>query len=202
MTSLAKSSLHLDPLQQFSDWFSQYEALEDTVFPDAVCLSTVSPEGRPEGRIVLLKGYDTRGFRFFTNSNSRKGKHLAECPFAAMTFYWDRLGKQVRIEGRVEVLPSAETDTYFATRPRGSQIAAWASSQSEALESKEALMRRVEEIESKYAEETVPRPPHWNGYQLSPERFEFWQSAEFRLHDRFEYTPKPKGGWLIKRLNP
>ncbi len=202
MDALSEASLLPDPLQLFAQWFAEQESADNVTFHDAVCLSTVNDQGRPEGRIVLLKGFDAAGFRFFTNSNSRKGQHLAKNPYAAMTFYWDSLGRQIRIEGEVEILPAEESDAYFQTRPKGSRIGAWASEQSAPLESRGALMKRVEELDKQYSDENVPRPPHWNGYRLKPSRFEFWQLGDYRLHDRFQYLRQENGTWIIQRLNP
>ena len=164
-------------------------------------LATVSAKGRPSGRIVLLKEVDESGFRFFTNYNSRKSKDLEENPFASLTFFWLGLEKQVRIEGKVHRVSDDDSDSYFAMRPRGSQLGAWASDQSELLSSREELDARMEEYTRKFEGVAVPRPPHWGGYCLVPDKIEFWDNVPNRLHDRFEYT-LIDSKWQIERLAP
>jgi pyridoxamine 5'-phosphate oxidase len=183
----------LDPVQQFHQWFEEGSS-------DAVTLATATSDGAPSARMVLLKGADDRGFVFFTNYESRKGRELAENPRAALLFYWPELGRQVRVEGSVERVGTAESDAYFATRPRGGQLAAAASRQSEPLESREALEARFAELDKAYPDE-VPRPPHWGGFRLVPESYEFWEHRENRLHDRFRYR-RDADGWAIERLSP
>lgn len=170
--------------------------------PFSVTLATATRAGRPSARVVLLRGRDTRGFVFFTNYESRKGRDLSENPFAALDFYWPELDRQIRIEGAVEKSTEAESDAYFHSRPRGSQISACASDQSKAIDSRDALEGRVEHLEKKYEGKVIPRPAFWGGYRLIPNLFEFWQEGPFRLHDRFEYRPAPSGGWMITRLSP
>ena len=158
--------------------------------PTSMTLATADREGRVSARIVLLKGVDARGFRFFTNYTSAKGEQLAAHPQVALCFHWKTLreGVQVRVEGRVEQLSAAESDAYFASRPRGSQIGAWASLQSQPLADRETFERRVAEIEARYRDQPVPRPPHWGGYVVAPDRIEFWYGANFRLHERVCYA--------------
>ena len=169
--------------------------------PTAFSLATVAPDGRPAARMMLLKEADDRGFVFYTNLESRKGQELTGSPRAAMCFWWGPLAEQVRIEGRVERLSDAEADAYFASRPRGSQIGAWASIQSAVLASREALLAAVAKIEARYEGSEVPRPPHWSGYRTIPDRIEFWYGRESRLHERFDYRLE-KGGWTERILSP
>lgn len=188
-----------DPLQQLQHW------LDDAIRagaaePTAMTLSTVSDDGRPSARIVLLKGMEQGQLHFFTNYDSRKGKQLAGSPWAAVTFFWPELERQVRVEGRVTQLPAAVSDAYFSSRPRGSRIGAWASAQSQPLEDGISLTACVEALNARYPDE-VPRPPHWGGYGLSPDRVEFWQGRPSRLHDRVLYLPEGTG-WQRSRLQP
>jgi pyridoxamine 5'-phosphate oxidase len=169
---------------------------------NAMTLATADKQGRPSARVVLLKALDQRGFVFYTNYNSRKGRELAENPEAALTFYWPHLERQVCVAGTVSRVSPEESDAYFKSRPRGSQIAAWASDQSAVLENREGLQRRWDSIENQFQGKDVPRPPHWGGYVLSPSRLEFWQGRPSRLHDRFCYTRQPGGGWTLERLSP
>ena len=191
-----------DPFQQFAEWFREAEAALP-VDPNAMVLSTVGPDGRPSSRVVLLKGFDREGFVFYGNLESRKFRDLRAHPWAALNFHWKPLEKQVRIEGRVTQVSAQEADAYFATRPRGSQIGAWASRQSEPLASRAALEAAVKEVEARYGGREVPRPPHWSGFRLDPDRIEFWQAGQFRLHDRLVFrrtshdTP-----WTEERLYP
>jgi pyridoxamine 5'-phosphate oxidase len=189
-----------DPCDQFARWFAEWQAA-GPVEATAMTLSTVDGRGQPSARVVLLKGYDAAGFVFFTNYESRKAQELADGARAALLFYWDKLHRQVRIEGQVGRVSAAESDEYFATRPRGSQLGAWASPQSTALESRAELEARLREIEARFASAPVPRPPHWGGYRLQPARFEFWQGRESRLHDRIVYA-RAGGGWARSRLAP
>jgi pyridoxamine 5'-phosphate oxidase len=168
---------------------------------NATVLSTVDKNGRPSSRNVLLKGVDERGFIFFTNYDSRKGLELAENPSAALTFYWPELERQVCIAGSVEKISREESEKYFKSRPRGSQLAAWASNQSDIVKDRAALEAKWNEMEKKFPNE-VPLPPNWGGYVLKPERIEFWQGRASRLHDRFQYTRQPDNSWKLERLAP
>jgi len=169
--------------------------------PSAMSLATSTSDGRVSVRTMLLKDFDAQGFVFYTNTQSNKGRQLAQHPQAALCILWKAIFRQVLVEGKVEPVTDAEADTYFASRPRGSQIGAWASAQSEVLDSREALEQRVREFEQKYSGVDVPRPPHWSGYRLVPDMIEFWYGKESRLHDRFRFTLKD-GDWQKQRLNP
>lgn len=189
-----------DPIALFGRWFE--DARESgIVLPDAVALSTADADGKPSGRMVLLKGFDERGFRFFTNFGSRKSRELDENPRAALTFHWAILERQVRIEGTVHRLPEDESAAYFQTRARGSQIGAWASRQSEPLGSREELKAAAKEAEERFAGGRVPLPPFWGGYRLVAHRIEFWQGRANRLHDRVVFEQEG-GEWRSGRLYP
>lgn len=192
-------STDADPIARFLDAFAKAKASEPHD-PTAMTLATVDARGRPSARMVLLKSADARGFTFYTNFGSRKAKELGDNPYAALCIHWPASQQQVRVEGRVERASDAEADAYFATRPRESQIGAWASKQSEPLASREALVERVRELEARFPE-VVPRPPFWGGYRLVPERIELWYAGPGRLHDRFVYT-RTEDGWTMDRLNP
>lgn len=197
---LDEKSIKKSPFEQFEIWFNQ--ALEgDFTDPNAFALSTVSKDGKPSSRILLLKGYDERGFVFYTNYESRKGCELEQNPYAAMLFFWDKFERQIRIEGRVERTSFEESEKYFQSRPYTSRLGAWASEQSRVLKSRFTLMRKVAMLMLKYPT-SVPLPPHWGGYRLIPEQFEFWQGRESRLHDRFRYILQADGTWQIDRLYP
>lgn len=189
-------------MAEFERWFQV--ALKESAQrnPNAMTLCTVSADGQPQGRIVLLKGHDPEGFRFFSNSRSEKGRSLAVNAKAELVFHWDVLGRQVRARGPVERLDDAATDAYFASRPRGSQLAAWASQQSEPVASRESMEERYAKEEARFEVQDVKRPPHWWGYRLRPERVEFWQEGASRFHDRFAYTADKDGHWSFTRLNP
>jgi len=191
-----------DPLAHFADWYEP--ALHSEVTPDrnAMTLATATREGRPSARMVLLKSYDARGFVFFTNYESRKGQELAENPFAALVLYWPELRRQIRIEGRVERVSPAESDAYFASRPRGSQIAARASRQSAPIAGRPALEGAVETVSAEFQDHAVPRPEYWGGFRAVPERIEFWEGRRDRLHDRLLYTRLPDGSWSVQQLSP
>jgi pyridoxamine 5'-phosphate oxidase len=189
-----------EPLQQFQEWFREAEEAGVDV-PEAMTLATASADGAPSARMVLLKGADADAFVFYTGFGSRKADELEENPRAALVFYWRPLGRQVRVEGTVERVSEAESAAYFATRPRGSQLAAWASEQSRPLANREALEDRFAELERAFEGEEVPLPPHWGGFRLRPEAIEFWQHRENRLHDRLRYR-REDGGWTIERLAP
>jgi pyridoxamine 5'-phosphate oxidase len=200
---LRRSDLLDDPIDQFLVWLADAEA-EGIQLPNAVALATADEEGRPSVRHVLLRSADGRGFVFYTNRGSRKGQQLAENPHAAIVVLWRELDRQVSVTGRVEGIADDESDAYFATRPRGAQIGAWASPQSGVLADRDELERRVAEIEARFAGADVPRPSHWGGYRLEPDSIEFWQGRAFRLHDRFRYERDAAvpTGWHVDRLAP
>jgi pyridoxamine 5'-phosphate oxidase len=190
-----------DPLQQFRDWFNQALAAGRPK-TNAMALATSDPDGRPACRVVLLSSFDERGFVFHTNYQSRKGEQLDANPRAALTFWWDELGYQVRIEGRIEKTTAQESDAYFAQRPRASQLGAWASEQSRAITSHADLRARVDHIAREYDGRDVPRPPHWGGYRVIPEAFEFWEDRQDRLHERVRYERAGIAGWRVRLLAP
>ncbi|MEW6283161.1 MAG: pyridoxamine 5'-phosphate oxidase [Candidatus Eremiobacterota bacterium] len=194
------ASLARDPIQQFGLWFRHWCTFQASD-PDAVALATASRDGRPSVRMVLMRGFDQRGFRFYTNYGGRKAAELDSNPRAAMMFYWPEHGRQVRLEGRVERLTEAESDDYFSGRARLSQIGAWASHQSRPLSSLEELEERVHRYEERFAGASIPRPPWWGGYLLVPDTFEFWAQGPGRLHDRFQYRRSGQD-WEIERLAP
>lgn len=189
-----------EPIAQFKEWLTEAEKGEG-INPNAMSLATVTPDGAPDVRMVLLKVADERGFVFYTNSESRKGIELKAVPKAALCFYWRSLRREVRIEGSVEKTSGAEADEYFASRPRTSQIGAWASAQSRRLEGRWALEKNIANCTAKFVTGAVPRPPFWEGYRVVPERIEFWQEQRFRLHDRIVYT-RSSSGWKVERLYP
>ena len=190
-----------DPIGPLRAWMEEAEHL-DLPNPAAMTLATVDPDGRPSARMVLLKGLDERGVVLHTNRLSRKGRALEANPWAALVFHWDLLLRQVVIEGRASLLDDEESDAYFATRPRASQLGAWASRQSEPVVSRAALDAAFTEVERRYEGVDVPRPRHWGGTRVSLERIEFWQGRPFRLHDRIEYRSEGGGGWRIQHLFP
>lgn len=189
-----------DPIALFREWFDEAgkKELND---PDAMALATVGADGKPSLRMVLLKGADRDGFRFYTNMESRKGREIAQNPQVALCLHWKSLRRQVRVEGRVETLAAPLVDAYFKTRHMLSQLGAWASRQSQPVASRSELEGRVREMEQKYAGQEIPRPPHWAGYLVVPEKIEFWQEGAGRLHDRFLFT-RAGDGWSLTRLNP
>lgn len=189
-----------DPIAEFQTLFARVSQDAPTD-PTAVALATADVTGAPSVRMVLLKGVDSRGFQFFTNYESRKGRELAANPRAALCWYWPWLEIQVRAEGAIERLSAAESDAYFATRPRGSQLGAWASFQSQTLDSRFALLRRVLATEARHVGRAIPRPPHWGGYLLRPDRIEFWQGKKSRLHERRQFSLSD-GAWRCERLSP
>ena len=199
--SIDEVSVDRDPLQLFQRWLDEAEATGMRL-PEAMTLATSTPDGRPSARLVLLKGADERGLVFYTNYQSRKARDLDSNPHAALVFYWPQLERQVRVEGRVEKTSAEESDAYFKTRPRESQIGAVASPQSEVIASRAALQRKAEELERFYEGREVDRPDHWGGYRLRPERIEFWKGRPGRLHDRISYERQPDGSWTITRLAP
>jgi pyridoxamine 5'-phosphate oxidase len=224
LTGLRRSDLEADPLAQFGKWFEQaagrraggrwrkffinlYKSLlamagAEPMDVNAMTLATVDEQGRPSARIVLLKGVDPRGFIFYTDYDSRKGRELAGNPQAALVFYWPEQERQVCVAGEVSRLSAAESDAYFQSRPRGSRIAACASKQSEAVADRAALEAQWKQVEAGHGSAEIPRPPHWGGYVLRPARIEFWQGRPNRLHDRFCYNRQADDSWRIERLSP
>jgi pyridoxamine 5'-phosphate oxidase len=190
-----------NPFEQFRVWMDA--AVEAKLYePYAMTLATCAAGGQPAARMVLLRGFDERGFVFYSNRNSRKGHEMAENPKAGLILYWAELHRQVRIEGKVEWTTDAESDAYFRTRARDHQLSAWASSQSEVISGRAVLEREMEELTARFAGNEVPRPPHWGGYRVVPESIEFWQGRPSRLHDRLVYLRQTEGGWLMRRLSP
>ena len=200
MEELRKSAVDSDPLEQFRRWYAEAEEAGVKV-PQAVALATATADGAPSVRMVLLKGADERGFVFFTGYVSRKAAELDANPRAALLFHWDALGRQVRIEGRVARVAGQESDAYFATRPRGAQLAAAASQQSSVLRDRAEIDNRVAELAREHEGSSVRRPDHWGGYRLVPETYEFWQHRDDRLHDRLRYR-RANGAWVVERLSP
>ena len=198
---LREQDLDPDPLRQFAAWFRAAESV-GVRMPEAAALATASPGGDPSVCMVLVKDYGERGFVFFSNYDSRKGRELAANPRAALMFYWDPLGRQVRIEGPVQPTSAGESAAYVRTRPRGSQLSALASPQSQTIDSREALERRLADLEERYGAGELPLPADWGGFRLSAESFEFWQQRSDRLHDRLHYRRGDDGGWVIERLAP
>lgn len=199
--TLRESDVSPDPFEQFRRWLDQATATPMHE-PYAMALATADAAGRPSVRMVLLRGFDSRGFVFFTHFDSRKGMELGENPRAALGLYWGELERQVRIEGRVERTSDEESDTYFRTRPRGSQLSAWASRQGQVVDNRGVLEQRMADLEQRYQGQDVPRPPYWGGYRVVPEVIEFWQGGLNRLHDRLRYRRRDDGAWIIERLCP
>ena len=189
-----------DPFALFALWFEDAQRSEPND-PNAMALATATASGAPSVRIVLLKGHDSQGFVFYTNTASRKGDELAANPAASLCFHWKSLRRQIRIDGSVAPVTASEADAYFASRPRDSRIGAWASDQSRPLDTRGALEARIAQYDAKFPGDAVPRPPHWSGYRLAPARFEFWHDRPFRLHDRITFTADPDG-WSRARLYP
>ncbi len=196
---LERDDLDPDPLRQFGDWFR--EAAGVVRAPEAMAVATATREGAPSLRMVLLKGFDERGFVFYSGYDSRKGRELTENSRAALLLYWDPLGRQVRVEGDVERVTHAESEAYFHSRPRGAQLAALASQQSEVLDERDPLESRYAQLERELEAKEVPLPDAWGGFRLVPDEYEFWQHRENRMHDRFRYR-RNDGGWTIERLSP
>ncbi len=200
LQALNEADVSPDPFQQFQSWFDQAIAAQ-VPEPNAMTLATADAQGIPSARIVLLKGFDQRGFVFFTNYESQKGQELAQNPYAALVFWWAALERQVRITGRVEPVSAQESDAYFHSRPIGSQLGAWASAQSQRIPDRQVLEQRLQELTLQYQEQTIPRPVHWGGYRLNPSLIEFWQGRSNRLHDRLCYRLHQET-WKIERLSP
>jgi pyridoxamine 5'-phosphate oxidase len=199
MPPLSRAQLHRDPMEQFAAWFER--ALAESPLAEAMTLATVDEEGRPDARMVLLKGFGPAGFRFFTNYESAKGVQLDASLEAAIVVYWRELDRQVRARGSVERISAEDSDAYFATRADDAKVGAWASPQSRPIHSRGELDGLVDDVEARFADEPIARPPHWGGYVLSPETVEFWQGQAARLHDRFRYT-RGDDGWTVERLAP
>ena len=198
---LHETEIERDPIKQFQLWFDEAIAAK-LPMPDAMSLATVTPDGRPTARMVLLKQVDADGFVFFTNYNSNKAKQLEINPYAALVFYWSQFERQVRVEGKVSKTAAEESAAYFATRPRESQIGAWASPQSEVISAREVLEQRAHELAEQYCDRDIDCPAHWGGFRLVPDRIEFWKGRVGRLHDRILYELQPDESWTIKRLAP
>ena len=199
-TGLNETDASPDPIAQFRRWFDEALAA-DLHEPNATTLATATPDGRPSARVVLLKGFDERGFVFYTNYEGRKARELEINPLCALVVYWGELERQVRVEGRAGRISDEDSDAYFAGRPRGSQLGAWASEQSRPVRDRGALEVRLRELEAEYEGREVPRPPFWGGYRIEPETIEFWQGRENRLHDRLVYR-RSDGLWRRERLQP
>jgi pyridoxamine 5'-phosphate oxidase len=200
--ALDEASIEPDPIRQFAAWYDAAVAA-GVPEPEAMTLSTATPDGRPSARVVLLRGFDERGFCFFTNYESHKGRELAANPQAALTFHWAALERQVRIEGRAEQTTAAESDAYFTSRPSSSRIGAWSSPQSRVIADRATLEELFARFRAEHPDDTaIPRPAHWGGFRLVPERIEFWQGRPSRLHDRLRFRRDSGGAWLLERLAP
>lgn len=200
LKSLSETDVDAHPIDQFSKWWD--EALISKIDEvNAMTLATVSHDGRPSARIVLLKGFDDNGFVFFTNYESEKGQQLLNQPFASLVFFWKELERQVRIEGACQKVSDRESDEYFNSRPQGSQLGAWASPQSRVIEGRSVLEENIKQLEIRFSKETIQRPSHWGGFRVIPDKIEFWQGRSSRLHDRILYQ-KSSDGWAISRLAP
>ena len=199
---LSEADLNSNPIEQFDIWFQQ--ALDaDLIEPNAMTLATATADGKPTARIVLLKGVSERGFVFYTNYGSQKGQQLIANPYAALVFLWDKLERQIRIEGKVEKLTESESAEYFHSRPKASQLGAWASDQSRVIPNRGVLEQKLADLQEQYSgDATVPLPEHWGGFRVVPNRIEFWQGRPSRLHDRLVYDLQADGDWQIKRLSP
>ncbi len=197
---LLETDIRANPFEQFQLWFEQAIAA-DLLEPNAMTLATVTAEGKPSARIVLLKGFDERGFVFYTNYHSQKGVELQTCPFAALVFLWHDLERQIRIEGKIELVSEAEATDYFHSRPVSSQLGAWASEQSTVITDRSVLETRLHQLEAEYLDQEIPKPPHWGGVRVVPVEIEFWQGRPSRLHDRLRYQ-LIDDTWQIARLAP
>ena len=202
LAGLAETDIDADPIKQFKLWFQQ--ALEaDLVEPNAMTIATATPDGKPSARIVLLKGVNQQGFVFYTNYESQKGQQLIANPYAALVFLWDKLERQVRIEGKVEKLSSAESTEYFHSRPKASQLGALTSPQSRIIPNREVLEQKLADLQAEYSDQAnIPLPEYWGGFRVVPHRLEFWQGRPSRLHDRLVYDLQVDGSWSISRLAP
>jgi pyridoxamine 5'-phosphate oxidase len=198
--NFSKKTIDPDPFVQFKSWYSEHLTFGIAI-PGAVTLATANKEGKVSARTVLLKGYNEKGFVIYTNYNSKKGSQLLSNPFAALLFYWPDSGRQIRIEGITEKVADKDSESYFKTRPRESQLSTWASEQSKIIPGRQYLENRYDFYKDRYSDKPVERPLHWGGFRLIPEWFEFWEEREFRLHDRLVYT-KRKNLWVIERLAP
>ena len=201
VSGLSEIEVNANPFTQFQQWFDQALAAQ-LLEPNAMTVATATADGKPKARMVLLKDFDERGFVFYTNYNSQKGQELAENPQASLVFWWAELERQVRISGRVEKVSEKESDKYFNSRPLSSRLGAWASNQSEVIENREVLTRQLQELQTKYHNQDIKRPPHWGGLRVIPTEIEFWQGRPSRLHDRLRYTRLDDGTWKIERLSP
>lgn len=200
LKTLNEADVFADPMQQFEKWWQ--EAIESKIEEvNAMTLATSTAEGKPSARIVLLKGIERNGFVFFTNYHSNKGNQIEENPFVSLVFFWKELERQIRVEGSIRKVAAAESDAYFSSRPEGSRIGAWASPQSRVIASREVIEENVTELGKSFANKEIDRPPHWGGYIVIPNLFEFWQGRNSRLHDRIQYTYKD-AAWKIERLAP
>ena len=197
---LLESEIVANPFEQFKLWFEQAVAA-DILEPNAMTVATVTNEGKPSARIVLLKDFDDRGFVFYTNYNSQKGVELQNCPHAALVFLWGDLERQVRIEGKIEFVAESEATSYFHSRPASSQLGAWASEQSTVIADRSILEQKLQQLEAEYQDRQIPKPPHWGGVRVIPQKIEFWQGRPSRLHDRLRYQ-LVEGKWQIDRLAP
>jgi pyridoxamine 5'-phosphate oxidase len=190
----------VEPFVKFAQWFAEAEESEPND-PNAMILATATAAGKPSARTVLLKAWDERGFVFYTNLESRKSVEIKENPNAALLFHWKSRRRQIRIEGQVALVEDTQADAYYATRPRGSRLGAWASAQSRPLKDRETFERDLANVEARFPDETIPRPPFWSGWRLRPDHFEFWQDQQYRLHDRLTFA-RTTNGWLPGRLYP
>jgi pyridoxamine 5'-phosphate oxidase len=201
LQGLSETDVDPNPIVQFKTWFQQALAAQ-VLEPNAMTVATATLDGKPSARIVLLKDFDERGFVFYTNYTSQKGRELIANPQASLVFWWGALERQIRISGRLEKVSEAESDEYFYSRPLNSRLGAWASEQSQAIPSREVLEQRFEELKHKYENQEIPRPPHWGGFRVIPTEIEFWQGRPSRLHDRLNYRWQEDGSWKIERLSP